>query len=220
VPVAICEQTGSSCQSPAIANGISTVIPALGTLSRENNGLYSLESDRPGLLCRDILSCAVFYNSMRGTSPGDPQSRNVPFADPRTEDIGTYAITFVDNSDTTSWPLAWDTPFKGKRGDVVAALEDLGAAVTVRDAMSDLMTGTQLYNDMQQVGVSNTQGFDWYWLNVEGFFETVFKYGGRDTSGPFLSAGPEWVRQNQNFDSGNPHKTHVGATAYAYLDSM
>jgi len=80
VPVAICEQTGSSCQAPAIANGISTVIPAIGTFSRENNGLYSMESDRPGLLCRDVMSCAVFYNYMRGTSPGDPQSRDVPFS--------------------------------------------------------------------------------------------------------------------------------------------
>jgi hypothetical protein len=28
------------------------------------NSLYSMELDRPGLLCRDILSCAVFYNYM------------------------------------------------------------------------------------------------------------------------------------------------------------
>ena len=62
VPVSICEQTGSSCQAPAIANGIATMIPSLGTFSRENNGLYSMESDRPGLLCRDVMSCAVFYN--------------------------------------------------------------------------------------------------------------------------------------------------------------
>jgi Asp-tRNA(Asn)/Glu-tRNA(Gln) amidotransferase A subunit family amidase len=106
VPVAICEQTGSSCQAPAIANGISTVIPALGTFSRENNGLYSMESDRPGLLCRDILSCAVFYNYMRGISAGDPQSRDVPFGDPSKEDISTYTIGFSDNSNTTGWPEA------------------------------------------------------------------------------------------------------------------
>ena len=34
VPISICEQTGSSCQAPAIANGISTLIPAIGTFSR------------------------------------------------------------------------------------------------------------------------------------------------------------------------------------------
>lgn len=104
VPVAICEQTGSSCQAPAIASGISTVIPAIGTFSREANGLYSMESDRPGLLCRDVMSCAVFYNYMRGESPGDPQSRGVPFADPSKEDISTYTIGFSDNSDTQGWP--------------------------------------------------------------------------------------------------------------------
>lgn len=66
-----------------------------------------MESDRPGLLCRDIMSCAVFYNHMRGTSPGDPQSRDVPFGDPSKEDISTYTIGFSDNSDTTGWPEAW-----------------------------------------------------------------------------------------------------------------
>jgi Asp-tRNA(Asn)/Glu-tRNA(Gln) amidotransferase A subunit family amidase len=168
VPVAICEQTGSSCQSPAIANGISTIIPALGTFSRENNGLYSLESDRPGLLCRDVLSCAVFYNYMRGTSFGDPQSRDVPFSDPSQEDLSTYNIAFVDNSDTGSWPLAWDTPFKGQRNNVLETLQGFGANVTTYESTSDIMTPDQLYEDMNAVGVSNTQGFDWYWLNVEG----------------------------------------------------
>lgn len=191
VPVAICEQTGSSCQAPAIANGISTIIPALGTFSRENNGLYSLESDRPGLLCRDILSCAVFYNYMRGTSPGDPQSRDVPFADPSKEDLSTYTIAFVDNSDTTAWPLAWDTPFKGQRNNVLDALTGLGAEVNTYDSLGELMEPNQLYTDMNDAGVSSTQGFDWYWLNVEGFFEQLFLYGA-DQSPAY---GPVWVGQ-------------------------
>lgn len=168
VPVAICEQTGSSCQSPAIANGVSTIIPAIGTFSRENNGLYSLESDRPGLLCRDVMSCAVFYNYMRGESHGDPQSRDVPFGNPAAEDLSTYTIAFVDNSNTSGWPLAWDTPFMGRRGNVVEALQGFGANVTVYESLSEIMTPDQLYKDMTSVGVSNTQGFDWYWLNVEG----------------------------------------------------
>jgi Asp-tRNA(Asn)/Glu-tRNA(Gln) amidotransferase A subunit family amidase len=192
VPVAICEQTGSSCQAPAIGNGISTIIPAIGTFSRENNGLYSMESDRPGLLCRDILSCAVFYNYMRGTSPGDPQSRDVPFSDPSKEDISTYTIVVVDNSDTSAWPPAWDTPLKGQRTNVAETLEGLGATVIVKDDLSELMTGNRLYNDTVAAGIASTQGFDWYWLNIEGFFETVFKYG----SDAGMSYGPVWVGQN------------------------
>lgn len=167
VPVAICEQTGSSCQSPAIANGISTFIPAHGTLSRENNGLFSLESDRPGLLCRDIMSCAVFYNYMRGKSDGDPQSRDVPFGNPASENLSAYNIAFVDNSDTNAWPPGWDTPFKDRRGNVVEALESFGANITVYNDLFEVMTPDQLYTDMTSVGVSNTQRFDWYWLNVE-----------------------------------------------------
>ena len=52
------------------------------------------------------------------------------------------------------------------------------------------------------------------------FFEKVFKYGGSDEKGPFVSPGPQYRRQNNNFDGGSPHVTHIGATAYAYLDSM
>ena len=183
VPVAICEQTGSSCQAPAIANGISTVIPALGTFSRENNGLYSMESDRPGLLCRDVMSCAVFYNYMRGTSFGDPQSRDVPFSDPSKEDISNYTIAFADNSNTTGWPEAWDTPFMGQRSNVIEALESLGAEVTVLNALADLFPEKpQLLVDYEEskIGSKWFAWFDWYWLNVEGFFESVFMYGGGD----------------------------------------
>lgn len=52
------------------------------------------------------------------------------------------------------------------------------------------------------------------------FFERVFKYGGSDAFGPLISYGPQYRRQNNNFDGGSPHVTHIGATAYAYLDSM
>lgn len=114
------------------------------------------------------MSCAVFYNYMRGESHGDPQSRDVPFGNPAAEDLSTYTIAFVDNSNTSGWPLAWDTPFMGRRGNVVEALQGFGANVTVYESLSEIMTPDQLYKDMTSVGVSNTQGFDWYWLNVEG----------------------------------------------------
>ena len=71
----------------SLCSGISTVIPALGTFSREGNGLYSMESDRPGLLCRDVMSCPVLYNYKRGTSPVDAQSRDVPFAGKYNENV-------------------------------------------------------------------------------------------------------------------------------------
>jgi Asp-tRNA(Asn)/Glu-tRNA(Gln) amidotransferase A subunit family amidase len=151
-----------------------------------------MESDRPGLLCRDIMSCAVFYNYMRGTSAGDPQSRDVPFSDPSKEDMSTYTIVVVDNSETTAWPPGWDTPLKGQRGNVAAALEGLGATVMVKESLSEVMTGNQLYNDTVAAGIANTQGFDWYWLNIEGFFEKVFKYG----SAEGMAYGPVWVGQN------------------------
>jgi hypothetical protein len=128
---------------------------------------------------------------MRGTSPGDPQSRDVPFADPSTEDLSTYTIAFVDNSDTTAWPLAWDTPFKGQRNNVVDTLTGLGADVITYDSLGEIMEPNQLYTDMNDAGVSSTQGYDWYWLNVEGFFEQLFLYGA-DQSPAY---GPVWVGQ-------------------------
>lgn len=149
VPVAICEQTGSSCQAPALGNGISTIIPALGTFSREGTGLYSLETDRPGLLCRDVMSCAVMYNYMRGKSAGDPMSRDVPFEDPSKVDISTLSIGFTDNHNTTAWPWAFDTPFGGKRNNVLEALQDTGATVSVKSTLGEhLGPMNQLVQDL------------------------------------------------------------------------
>ena len=160
VPVSICEQTGSSCQAPAIANGIATMIPAIGTFSRENNGLYSMESDRPGLLCRDVMSCAVFYNYMRGKSDGDPQSRDVPFQDPASVDISSLSIGFADNSDTAGWPEAWDTPLKGQRTNVYDALVATGATVTQKDHLADFFDPPQLLKDYEEAGIGN-EWFGW-----------------------------------------------------------
>jgi len=95
VPVSICEQTGSSCQAPAIANGISTMIPSIGTFSRENNGLYSMESDRPGLLCRDVMSCAVFYNYSSPTCGSNHRTGRVR---------SSPTATATTNSTHTFWP--------------------------------------------------------------------------------------------------------------------
>ena len=86
VPISICEQTGSSCQAPAIATASRRSsprsAPSLGewalsppspprppppplpshtshfSIHSENNGLYSMESDRPASSAATSLSCA------------------------------------------------------------------------------------------------------------------------------------------------------------------
>lgn len=139
------------------------------------------------------MSCAVFYNYMRGASYGDPQSRDVPFSNPAAEDLSTYTIAFVDNSDSQQ-RLEFDTPFKGERGNVLEALEASGATVRVEANMSDLIVPNQLWQDYMDSGIRDTVGYDWYWLNMEGFFEDVFKYGASREHGS-ESYGPVWVGQ-------------------------
>lgn len=224
VPVAICEQTGSSCQAPSVANGISTIIPAHGTFSRTGTGIYSMESDRPGLLCRDIMSCAAFYNYMRGpggaADPGDPQYVGVPFANPEAEDLSTYTIGFADNSENKAWPHAFDTPLKGKRTNVLDALKATGATVTEKPTPEEFLPpDSQLLKDYKESGIGNEWfgWWDWYWTNVD-WFEGVgpaWGYG----SGKGKTYGPVWVGQNYNFEQ-NFHKTHIGTSAYAYLDDL
>ena len=68
----------------------------------------------------------------------------------------------------------------GQRNNVVETLEGLGADVSVYENLGDIMEPNQLYTDIVEAGISNTQGFDWYWLNVEGFFEDVFLYGANE----------------------------------------
>lgn len=128
---------------------------------------------------------------MRGKSEGDPQSRDVPFEDPAAVDLATLTIGFVDNSETSGWPEAWDTPLKGQRGNVKDALVASGATVIEKAHLSEFFTKPQLLLDYEEAGVGNEWfgWWDWYWLNVEGFFEDKFKYGSSEGSsyGPWLA---------------------------------
>lgn len=135
--------------------------------------------------------------------------------DPSKEDISTYTIGFSDNSDTQGWPEAWDTPFMGKRSNVPDKLEELGATVIYKDSLADFMEPTQLLKDYHESGLGSKwfAWFDWYWLNVEGFFEDTFKYGAKEGAKAY---GPVWEGQNFNFDNGH-HRQHIGASAYSYL---
>lgn len=103
------------------------------------------------------------------------------------------------------------------RGNVVDKLEELGATVIMKDALEDFMEPTQLLMDYKASGIGSKwfAWFDWYWLNVEGFFEEKFNYGGSDS----ITYGPVWEGQNFNFDNGY-HREHIGASAYAYLDDL
>jgi len=183
-----------------------------------------MESDRPGLLCRDIMSCAVMYNYMRGpggnADPGDPQYVGTPFSNPEAEDLSTYTIGFADNSENKAWPHAFDTPLKGKRTNVLDALKATGATVTEKaHPEAFLPADSQLLKDYKESGIGNEWfgWWDWYWTNVD-FFEDLgpaWGYG----SGKGKAYGPVWVGQNYNFEQ-NFHKSHIGTSAYAYLDDL
>jgi len=91
------------------------------------------------------------------------------------------------------------------------------ATVIEKAHLSEFFTKPQLLLDYEEAGVGNEWfgWWDWYWLNVEGFFEDKFKYGSSEGS----SYGPVWYGQNTNFDKGD-HKRHILASAYAYLDDL
>ena len=89
------------------------------------------------------------YNYMRGKSAGDPMSRDVPFEDPSKVDISTLSIGFTDNHNTTAWPWAFDTPFGGKHNNVLEALQDTGATVSVKSTLGEhLGPMNQLVQDL------------------------------------------------------------------------
>jgi len=144
----------------------------------------------------------------------------VPFGDPEAEDLSTYTIGFADNSDNKAWPHAFDTPLKGQRTNVFDKLQESGATVTTNTTPEAFLPEDHpLVRDYKQSGLGNEWfgWWDWYWTNVD-FFENVgpaWQYG----SGKGTTYGPVWVGQNYNFEQ-NFHKSHIGTSAYAYLDDL
>lgn len=147
VPVAICEQTGSSCarrprsataslrSSPRSARSRARA-PA-STRSRPIGPAYSVVTS-----CR-ARSCTTTCAASRQAS------RDVPFEDPSKVDISTLSIGFTDNHNTTAWPWAFDTPFGGKRNNVLEALQDTGATVSVKSTLGEhLGPMNQLVQDL------------------------------------------------------------------------
>ena len=143
-----------------------------------------MESDRPGLFCRDVMSCAVFYNYMRGKSEGDPQSRDVPFQDPGTVDISSLTIGFADNSETTGWPEAWDTPLKGKRGNVKDKLVASGATVIEKPHLKDFFVLPQLLLDYEAAGIGNEWFGWWDWYTAHAQHHTSSSPGASSNPAP------------------------------------
>ena len=192
-----------------------------------------MESDRPGLFCRDVMSCAVFYNYMRGKSEGDPQSLDVPFQD---TDCRRVTIGFADNSETTGWPEAWDTPLKGT--NVKDKLVESGATVIEKPHLKDFFVLPQLLLDYEAAGIGNEWFGWWDWYSAHAphlllapLFLTLLLLllllllqvlaqrrgllrGQVQVRLVEDRTGPVWYGQNTNFDKGD-HKHHILASAYA-----
>jgi len=94
--------------------------------------------------------------------------------------LSTFLIAFVEYSDTAAWPPGWDTPLKGQRGNVAETGKSAGHSDDIREyKRSD--GSKSVVNDTVNSEIGFFQGYDWYCtytngLNIEGFFEEVFKY--------------------------------------------
>ena len=77
-------ETDGSLMSPAISNGIVSIKPSLGLVSRTGILPLSHVQDTAGPMANSVEDCAVLLGAMSGYDPADPASRDVPVPDYRT----------------------------------------------------------------------------------------------------------------------------------------
>lgn len=79
VPFALGTETLGSIVSPATRTGVTGLRPSFGRVSRAGVMALSWSMDKAGPLCHNAEDCALVFDAIRGSDPGDPSAVDVPF---------------------------------------------------------------------------------------------------------------------------------------------
>jgi Asp-tRNA(Asn)/Glu-tRNA(Gln) amidotransferase A subunit family amidase len=79
VPFALGTETLGSIVSPATRTGVTGLRPSFGRVSRAGVMALSWSMDKAGPLCHNAEDCALVFDVIRGSDPGDPAAVDLPF---------------------------------------------------------------------------------------------------------------------------------------------
>lgn len=139
---AIGTETSGSLLSPATQNGLVTVKPTVGLISRSGIIPISHSQDTAGPLTRTVRGCAILLNVLAARDPDDPATHLLQRPDDYTAGLDKDGLKGArigipsDPADPLNDPFFGPLSPRGKQvmAQAITALEDLGATV-VRAAL-------------------------------------------------------------------------------------
>lgn len=139
---AIGTETSGSLLSPATQNGLVTVKPTVGLISRSGIIPISHSQDTAGPLTRTVRDCAILLNVLAARDPDDPATHLLQRSEDYTTGLDKDGLKGArigvpsDPEDPLNDPFYGPLTPRGKQvvAQAITALEDLGATV-VRAAL-------------------------------------------------------------------------------------
>lgn len=95
VGFAIGSETLGSIVSPSTRNGVTGHRPTYGAVPRTGAMALSWTMDKLGPMARSAEDCALIFDAIRGTDPGDPASVDMPFPYRQRADISSLRVGYL-----------------------------------------------------------------------------------------------------------------------------
>ena len=98
LPFAIGTETWGSIVSPATRCGTTGLRPTYGRVTRSGAMALSWSMDKVGPLCRSAVDCAIVFDAIRGTDPGDKTVLDAGFTYPGEVDLSKLKIGYFQSA--------------------------------------------------------------------------------------------------------------------------
>jgi Asp-tRNA(Asn)/Glu-tRNA(Gln) amidotransferase A subunit family amidase len=98
LPFAIGTETWGSIVSPATRCGTTGLRPTYGRVTRSGAMALSWSMDKVGPICRSALDCAIVFDAIRGTDPGDKTVLDAGFTYPGEVDLSKLKIGYFQSA--------------------------------------------------------------------------------------------------------------------------
>lgn len=113
VAFAIGTETWGSIVSPSTRCGVTGLRPTFGRVSRNGAMALSWTMDKVGPICRTAKDCAIVFNTIRGSDPGDKTTVDYPFNYISDMDISKLKVGYLKD-------LFENEDYRGKANDSIA----------------------------------------------------------------------------------------------------